>query len=816
MPKPPKAIVDLGEDAVDMFMGLVQRHDVNPKLAAKIVQGKTSQLGTEFAKGSYEPTNAVKAYKLFREKKGDLYPLYIRANEAVPTGEWIGARSGELLPSGKVKGTGGGGSFARREGWHAGDTPSSQHIGGTLPAVTGNRNPVYRFKDQKWAEVEMPNDFDWQSVANQRGINPQGEQIAKESHITDQIPYGGNYRYKTNPNMEGEWMIGGNMKVGKMLTDAEVRKINKAAGVKDLPYLDEVIKKLKVKKKDLTKVALDELKKHYPDLLKTLGIASVATVGSSLLPDGQAMAAPRPSPEFFRWAVSHGFNLDDLDPRIMKTAGGGNPRAGDLATISGLDREIIRPQGSFDIPTFSLTDLEGKTFITGMADATDAGGVITSINGVKLKRPVDLMGGQKFMYDSPHLWASAEGALAGKPNAMLNVNKQLKKFYTTKEDAILLPWKMAPTGSDFAHMTGEVMLSYLESVLTKGDKRALNQAMKELVPDWKGIDSPDALNMFRNLPAGRRKAVQKMLDMNFRDQGLSVGQARMAIMDEAQIPRDQGMLHLGGQIDSSRGVSKPSGHPSYPAAVEKQGEPLGMLEENVYGSDLLPEVVGSESKYGTMVGERPSNDARRFMEMSFLGGRIDDKLLKKLDQAGVLAKKYAAPTIAATTAGAANADQTPIDYEDLLQRSMHDFMAAKREKQMLPERQAISDFLKQDDFNRKTPNSMTLQNLWDTPRPAGMYAADAAPQKDYAGKNDSMLQSGIRSAAQWIGDTLERDTKPDAGLEMLAGKPSDAANTFQNLAAGKPLGLNEYFGGYETINPLSYAVMLKESLKKRR
>jgi hypothetical protein len=35
--------------------------------------------------------------------------------------------------------------------------------------------------------------------------------------------------------MTGEWLIGGNMKVNRVLTDDEVRAINEAAGVSDLP-----------------------------------------------------------------------------------------------------------------------------------------------------------------------------------------------------------------------------------------------------------------------------------------------------------------------------------------------------------------------------------------------------------------------------------------------------------------------------------------------------------------------------------------------------------------------------------------------------
>jgi hypothetical protein len=58
-----------------------------------------------------------------------------------------------------------------------------------------------------------------------------------KAHITDQVPFGGFYRYKTNPNMTGNWLIGGNMKVNRVLPDEEVKAINDAAGTADLPRL---------------------------------------------------------------------------------------------------------------------------------------------------------------------------------------------------------------------------------------------------------------------------------------------------------------------------------------------------------------------------------------------------------------------------------------------------------------------------------------------------------------------------------------------------------------------------------------------------
>jgi len=180
-----------------------------------------------------EPKNTVKAYKLFRvhpKHPGKLFPLFVNANEPVEMNKWVDAKEGEMAGD-KVKSKIG--PLAYRPGWHAGDLPVATHIGEKSdPNLTA---PDVRPANHVWAEVEMPHDVDWQSVANERGMNPKGKLIARNAHITDQIPKGGHYRYKTNSNMTGNWLIGGSMKVNRVLQDKEVKAINKAAGAADLP-----------------------------------------------------------------------------------------------------------------------------------------------------------------------------------------------------------------------------------------------------------------------------------------------------------------------------------------------------------------------------------------------------------------------------------------------------------------------------------------------------------------------------------------------------------------------------------------------------
>jgi len=218
----------------------------NPKMIKSAIGNRgtydTTKDDLSMAKGgSVEPKKTVKAYKLFRvhpDHPGKLFPLFVDANTPVEMNKWTDAKEGEMA-NGKVKSKIG--ALAYRPGWHAGDLPIATHIGEKSdPKLTA---PDRRPANHAWAEVEMPDDVDWQSEATKRGTNAQGKVIPVKSHITDQIPKGGHYRYKTNPNMTGNWLIGGSMKVNKVLTDAEVKSINKAAGMSDLPRAQPFKKK---------------------------------------------------------------------------------------------------------------------------------------------------------------------------------------------------------------------------------------------------------------------------------------------------------------------------------------------------------------------------------------------------------------------------------------------------------------------------------------------------------------------------------------------------------------------------------------------
>ena len=305
----------------------------------------------------------------------------------------------------------------------------------------------------------------------------------------------------------------------------------------------------------------------------------------------------------------------NFDPRF-------DPRKKEQERLKTLTTEVDEKAGK--IPTKSIYDLEGKPFITTMSDRTDARGVLEAINNVELPHQVKLHGGQDYMFDNAgEVWASGKSPV----NAILKRATQLKK--QTGEDPFLLPWRMAPSGSDFAHMTGETMLSYASASMGQSTKRQLDKAMKGFIPDWKGVDNPESITQFKSTSDKKRKAIKNMLDKQFRNEGgLSLGEARLAISDPRQLDAPQGGLMNIGRIDTSLGRIERPGLNTYPYAIGGTG--VGRLKEDIMVHQLLPEVAKFRGIKDVM---NPSQADLRSMQMKPFGGIITEGLLRALEKA---------------------------------------------------------------------------------------------------------------------------------------------------------------------------------------
>lgn len=194
----------------------------------------------------YAPKKTGKAYKVFKVKNGKLYPPMVAnsGGKDTPIGVWLDAEEGEfagLSKTGrpKVKSTGGE-PLAYRPGWHLGDIPRAKQFD-RLNKETGE----YEFpKDFVWAECDYAMDVDYQPESDAQGYmrtkrDEQGNVITYKSDKYQhslaglpKLPKDGYYKYRTNPNPDTvPWVITGQMKVNRLLSDDEVNAILKKNGI---------------------------------------------------------------------------------------------------------------------------------------------------------------------------------------------------------------------------------------------------------------------------------------------------------------------------------------------------------------------------------------------------------------------------------------------------------------------------------------------------------------------------------------------------------------------------------------------------------
>jgi hypothetical protein len=300
-----------------------------------------------------------------------------------------------------------------------------------------------------------------------------------------------------------------------------------------------------------------------------------------------------------------------FDPRF-------DARAKEQERLSKLTTDVT--ERVTNVPQVSLANYAGRPFITSMADRTGVG-MLNKINDVQLNRPVNMQGGQPFMFDNPgQVWASA----AGPSRQILQEAEIIKQV--TGQNPLFLPWRMAPTGGDFASMTGETMLSYADAAMTKTNKKRLDKMIKGYIPEWSGVSSDKAAEQFRAAPDRVRKALKNAMDVEFRDAGgLNIGEARLAVADPFQLTsRDTGLLSVG-EVFADKPLIAKSGHAAYPKGVPGQG--LGQLKEDISIFELMPNVVQAR---GIPDPKNPRATDIRALQMKPYAGVLTDELLKRL------------------------------------------------------------------------------------------------------------------------------------------------------------------------------------------
>lgn len=189
---------------------------------------------------------------LKRGKGGNFVGLPSKAdvNKATQEGQrWMTvstSKSGEkAYHTVGINGAGGVSTYALRPGWHATNVPSARHIG----VGKDGANAKYRGANQRWFEIEISADVDYNEEARERYLKAHPNYSREKAYsdlkgdIPERIPEDGYYNFKTNSNANPnqDWYIAGAIKIVRPLTEEEGRKISRSKGIaEDLPYKDGV------------------------------------------------------------------------------------------------------------------------------------------------------------------------------------------------------------------------------------------------------------------------------------------------------------------------------------------------------------------------------------------------------------------------------------------------------------------------------------------------------------------------------------------------------------------------------------------------
>ena len=280
-----------------------------------------------------------------------------------------------------------------------------------------------------------------------------------------------------------------------------------------------------------------------------------------------------------------------------------------------------------NVPQVSLTDFEGRPFITSMSDRTRADGLLTGINDVNFNYPVNMLGGQGYMFRYPNqVWASGKLPV----NQIDTQAKAIKSV--TGQNPLYIPWRMAPTGGDFSHMTGETMIAYADAAMPLKQKKKADKLIKNLIPEWKGMSDPSSVKQYSQASDTTRKKIQLELDKQFREVGgLGRGEARIAIADPKQInSQDGGILNIGEILADSNPLFKPTQHRSYPYVL--QGKGIGQVKDdkNIFELLNLNKRPDSTGKIISIDTKNPSQQDIRALQMKPYSGILSEEVLKNL------------------------------------------------------------------------------------------------------------------------------------------------------------------------------------------
>tara|TARA_R110000782_G_C14767331_1_gene408793 strand:- start:285 stop:1385 length:1101 start_codon:yes stop_codon:yes gene_type:complete len=274
-----------------------------------------------------------------------------------------------------------------------------------------------------------------------------------------------------------------------------------------------------------------------------------------------------------------------------------------IMPVDQMSREVTPLNNLADTRVISPEDLYGSGLTRALGDRTEAGQMLTALNGVRFEKPVMLEGGHQFMrshLDEDAAWASDIGkitALSGKVRSAAEMGDGTVNM-------IYMP--MGHKGGDFSTMTTDTLFEGIRAgKITNKAKKEFDSALRSKRPEWLGINDPMAKDQLYSNGALRHEfnnAVDKFQSKGFPD----LPSARFGITDPDLI--DTPMLYGGQSIarmDSSGRILENPKIPHKSYNTQLQGNYIGGFENPVPYSVLFSDFYNARRLAGKDVGADP-------------------------------------------------------------------------------------------------------------------------------------------------------------------------------------------------------------------
>jgi len=273
--------------------------------------------------------------------------------------------------------------------------------------------------------------------------------------------------------------------------------------------------------------------------------------------------------------------------------------------------------------------LLGGAGVPLVGDSSRGGELLTHIDDNEFEIPVELQAGKDFMRR-----IKPKGEQSGWASGTSVISDLAKKVRLAKEfgDKVYgLHATMSGTGADFSSMPTKAVIEMLKhSKILKKDKKAFNEEMKSLHPEFVGLDSPDLLKQLTAPGSGELKKLflQRMSTDPYQNAKFpEVAKARVAVSHPHLLERPLHSIGAGiTEFDpSGRIIKNPSQpHYDYPDELASK-EYVGGFDVPMHRGEIFQEW----EKNRRMMNASKSSDPRSF-DLSTPVQKFDQEWLDKV------------------------------------------------------------------------------------------------------------------------------------------------------------------------------------------